>query len=117
MKKTISRFFPAVLLAALILTACGPVDVYITPEEPVTSEVVESGSMPEVAEPEPVFDFVVHEQARDLAVAYAAERAGVETPTGSWSTQDATPEGLVGSSAFLNTNLCAKILVLLNGSS
>ena len=104
MKKTISQILSAMLLVAIMLTACSPVNVNIMSEEPAPADVVKSEPTPEMVAPVPVFDFIVHEGACDIAVANAAERAGVDVPTGSWSTQDETPEGLVGSSAFRYTN-------------
>ena len=104
MKQIFSQFFSVLMLAVLILTACEQVNANITLEEPATVEVVEPKPTSEIIESQHMYEFVLHEQARDLAVAFVAQRAGIEAPVGSWSMQDETPEGLVGSSAFLYTN-------------
>ena len=104
MKKRYSQTLIALLFTILFLSACDPVNAYVLPEEPDSRDEMKTESISDVVEQEPEFDVLVHERARDLAVAYAAAQADVDIPNSSWSTQDETPEELVGSTKFLYTN-------------
>jgi hypothetical protein len=90
------------LAGIFILSACVAKPEMLQPEEigalPTPSEVVEEM----LVSP----DFVVqgHEQARDVAVAYVAERAGLPLPVGEWVFQDQTAQGSADASTWLFTN-------------
>jgi hypothetical protein len=83
------------LLAAILLSSCSS-------QEPTSNgpEPSQAGSQ----------DIITHEQARDIAVAYLLDKYSLEAP-GVWTTEDQTPEGLVGSSAFLFTSEAWSALV------
>ncbi len=100
-KKSLLKNTITALLASILLVACAsplqpdsPADTEPTPLPPTETQ------SPVI---EPTFSFVTHEAARDIAVAYLADKYGLET-TGDWMVQDETPQNLVGSSAFLYTS-------------
>jgi len=84
----------------LFLGACGGQVAAFGPTPtssvvPPTVEVKAQGEM---------FPINVHEQARDVALAYVAERAGLPLPDGEWAFQDQTPQDSMGISTWLFTN-------------
>jgi hypothetical protein len=90
------------LVGIFILDACG-----VSSEVSQPTEVVVLPEQAEVVEEIPVTpDFVVqgHEQARDVAVAFVAKRAGLPLPDGEWVFQDQTSQGPADASTWLFTN-------------
>ena len=81
-------FSTIMLFAILLLTACGGTSA---PEAPIQGN-----------EPAGV-DILSHAGARDLAVSYLLEEFALQPPA-TWTEEDQTPEGLLGSSAFVYTS-------------
>lgn len=101
-------FVSLIIMSTLILSACaGKVqaekldepEVILIPdsEEEVQPEESDDQSFEEE------FAIVSHEEARDIAVAYLAEKFSLPEPD-EWFANDQTPEGLLGSSDFLYTS-------------
>jgi len=90
------------LTGIFILSACG-----ISPEISQPTEAVVLPAQVDVAGEAPVVsEFVVqgHAQARDVALAYVAERAGLALPDGEWAFQDQTSQGPADATTWLFTN-------------
>jgi len=87
------------VLVLLFLVACSSPPLS-SAQEPTTKNVPTS----EVTTRVELFPVSVYEQARDLAVAYVADLAGLAHPDGEWVFQDQTPEEETDSSAWLFTN-------------
>jgi hypothetical protein len=96
-------FFLGILaLAATFLSSCGAMIAMNVAAEagPEAERTLPAAPALEENDPSPVLDL---EQARDLAVAYAAQRTGSPVPEGTWTRQDTTPVDLVGASEALYT--------------
>jgi hypothetical protein len=88
----------SLVLAAIILTACGTiVSANIYPQD----KSHEAPPLPPTPaqEENSVTPFMDFDQVRDLAVSAAALKAGIQIPDGSWNVEDTTPSGLVGVSS------------------
>jgi hypothetical protein len=92
----------SLMLSAIFLVACGTVNAMIVSAAEAASVPTPSPLSQVMDEnfTDPLLDF---EQARDLAVSYIAQRAGIPAPGGAWVSQDTTPTGLLGSSNVLYT--------------
>ena len=96
----ITRFL--LFLMAGSLAACGPIKVSIVLPADGSDTGTAQTATPVQAEDQDM-TYLDFEQARDIAAAHAAWRAGIPAPEGSWTSQDTTPAGLVGASSFSYT--------------
>jgi hypothetical protein len=101
---TVHKTFQLIIYLAgiFLISACGISSEVVQPTQavalPEQAEVV--SEMPAISE------FVVqgNEQARDVALAYVAEKAGLPLPDGDWAFKDQTSQGPADATTWLFTN-------------